>query len=101
MIRTASGAAAAQTAGHNDTIVMRENDRVVMTLDSDRARVLGIMSSPDEASIPLVHSNSSASLPYSSTSTSADGSVADLSAHVLVVSASVQNSDPPPPYTRS
>ena len=96
-------------AGNNDTILMRENDAVVMTLGSDAARVSSIMGPPDEASVPLVHAL--ASPPHSATSLPADGRAVHPPASTppvpltpvrrpaSVVAASVRDADPPPPYS--
>ncbi|KAM5544416.1 hypothetical protein V8D89_002076 [Ganoderma adspersum] len=90
-----------RVAANNDTILMRENNGVVMTLDNDIARVAS-MSPPDEASVPLVHAPTSP--PDSPTSPSAGHlssptAVRCTPAHTLApaVTASVQ--DPPPPYS--
>ena len=90
-------------AANNDTILMRENNGVVMTLDNDTARVAS-MSPPDEASVPLVHAPTSP--PGSPTSPSAGHppsptAVRFTPAHTpsLAVTTSAQDSDPPPPYT--
>ncbi len=87
---------------NSSTILTRENDNVVMMLDSvDAARAASI-SPPDQASVSAIHASAStlddlASAPVGGITYPA------RSAHTFtptaVVPSSVPDSDPPPPYS--